>query len=167
MTRRNFIVWWLASLLTATVVALVAPLLVYIYPPSSSSKRQQLRVTLEKGLKQLKEGEAVKFDAPKDTAFVMIDGGGDNAPGDPAFSGYAVKESADKINVFAVNCSHLGCSIGINTEKKRFDCPCHGSQFHLDGSVLHGPAAAPLSHLKWQQGASDSEITVDGISLPG
>lgn len=167
MTRRNFIVWWLASLLTATVVALVAPLLVYIYPPSGSTKRQQLKVTLEKGLNQLKEGEAVKFDAPKDTAFVMVDGGGDNAPGDPAFSGYAVKETADKVNVFAVNCSHLGCSIAINTADKRFDCPCHGSQFHLDGSVLHGPAAAPLSHLKWDKGGSDSEITVEGISLPG
>lgn len=159
--------WWLASLLTATVVALVAPLLVYIYPPSGSTKRQPLKVTLEKGLNELKEGEAVKFDAPKDTAFVMIDGGGDNAPGDPAFSGYAVKESADKINVFAVNCSHLGCSIAINTGAKRFDCPCHGSQFHLDGSVLHGPAAAPLSRLKWQKGSGNTEITVEGISLPG
>lgn len=167
MTRRNFIVWWLAGLLTATGVALIAPLLVYIYPPSGSNQRQQLKVTLQKALGELRIGEAVKFDAPKNTAFVMLDGGGDNAPGDPAFSGYAVRESAERVNLFAVNCSHLGCSIAINTDAKRFECPCHGSQFHLDGSVLHGPAAAPLSHLKWTKGSSDTEVSIEGISVPG
>ena len=32
-TRRNFIVWWLAALLTAIVAAITAPILVYLYPP--------------------------------------------------------------------------------------------------------------------------------------
>lgn len=166
MSRRNFIVWWLASLLTATGIAIVAPLLVFIYPPEGNTKRQQLKVTLDKAINDLQEGEAVKFNAPANTAFVMIDGGGDNAPGDPAFSGYAVRESGSKVNFFAVNCSHLGCSIAINTSDKRFECPCHGSQFHLDGTVLHGPAVAPLSHLRVQQ-SGGTDITVEGISLPG
>lgn len=167
MSRRNFIVWWLAGLLTATGVVIIAPLLVFIYPPAAGGKRQALKVTLTKALSELKEGEGIKFDAPKNTAFVMLDGGGDNAPGDPAFSGYAVRESADKINLFAVNCSHLGCSIAINTDARRFECPCHGSQFRLNGDVLHGPAAAPLSRLKWSKGDTDTEITVEGISIPG
>jgi Rieske Fe-S protein len=99
----------------------------------------------------------------------MVDsyGGSDNAAGDPAFSAYAVKDAAGKVNVFAVNCSHLGCSVAFNKDGKQFDCPCHGSQFHLDGTVLHGPATAPLSHLKWQQGASDTELLVEGMTLPG
>jgi Rieske Fe-S protein len=169
LTRRNFIVWWLATLLTATGIAAIAPLHVYNDPPSGTSKTSQLKVTLKKGISQLGNDEATQFDAPKGNAFVMVDsyGGSDNAAGDPAFSAYAVKDSAGKLNVFAVNCSHLGCSVAFNQGGKQFDCPCHGSQFHLDGTVLHGPATAPLSHLKWKQGGSDTELLVEGITLPG
>ncbi|TMC90757.1 MAG: Rieske 2Fe-2S domain-containing protein [Chloroflexi bacterium] len=96
----------------------------------------------------------------------MADGGGDNAAGDLAFGGFVVKDATGKVNVFAINCSHLGCSIALNTDAKTFDCPCHGSRFHLDGSVLHGPAADPLSHLTWKQDeANPNTIMVDGITL--
>lgn len=169
VTRRNFIVWWLATLLTGTVVAAVAPLLVFIYPPAGNTKRVQLKVTLKKGIGELQPGEATQFDAPSGSAFVMIDSysGSDNAAGDPAFSGYLVKDTSGKTSVFAVNCSHLGCSVAFNATAKRFDCPCHGSQFNLSGGVVHGPATAPLSNLKWSQGGGDTQITIDGINLPG
>jgi menaquinol-cytochrome c reductase iron-sulfur subunit len=166
VTRRNFIVWYLATLLTATVVAAIAPILVYLYPPATGNKKQSLTVTLQTPLDQLKDGDGVRFDAPKNAAFVMLDGGGDNAPGDPAFSGYAVKWQG-KVNVFAVNCSHLGCSINLDTAGKKFACPCHGSQFNLAGDVIHGPAIAPLSHLGWKQGGSPNEIVVQGMQLLG
>jgi Rieske Fe-S protein len=98
----------------------------------------------------------------------MTNGGGDNAPGDLAYGGYLVKESAGKTSVFAINCSHLGCSIAFNQGAKTFDCPCHGSRFKLDGSVLHGPAVHPLSNLAWKQGNSASEILVGGKTFaPG
>ena len=169
MTRRNFIVWYLAGLLTATVVAAIAPLLVYIYPPAGSSKKLQLKVTLKTSLADLGSANATQFDAPAGSAFIMTTGGdgSDNTPGDPAFSGFAVKDQAGNLNVFAVNCSHLGCSVAFNTSAKRFDCPCHGSQFSLDGNVLHGPATAPLSKLAYTQGGSDSELLIQGETLPG
>jgi Rieske Fe-S protein len=127
-----------------------------------------VKVTLDTPLDQIKDGSAVKFQAPPNTAFTMVDGGGDNAPGDLAYGGYVVKESADKTSVFAINCSHLGCSIAFNQGAKTFDCPCHGSRFKLDGSVLHGPAVHPLSHLDWKQGGSGNEILVGGKSFaPG
>jgi len=94
----------------------------------------------------------------------MEDGGGDNGPGELAFSGFVVKNQG-KVDVFAINCSHLGCSIALNADAKTFDCPCHGSRFHLDGTVLHGPAAFPLSHLKWEQATDPTTIAVDGIVL--
>jgi len=94
----------------------------------------------------------------------MADGGGDNAAGDLAFGGFVVKNQG-KLDVFAINCSHLGCSVALNKDAKSFDCPCHGSRFHLDGTVLRGPAAAPLSHLTWKQGADAQTIEVDGLTL--
>ncbi len=96
----------------------------------------------------------------------MADGGGDNAAGDLAFGGFAVKDEQGKVHVIAINCSHLGCSIALNDKDKSFDCPCHGSRFHLDGTVLRGPAGAPLSNLTWEQDNSDpTTIAIEGIVL--
>ena len=125
-------------------------------------------VTLEQTiLGQIAAGEAVKFDAPTtpNTAFIMANGGGDNAPGALAFGGFAVTDTDGKQHVFAINCSHLGCPIALNSTDKTFDCPCHGSRFHLNGTVLHGPATAPLSDLSWKKGSDPNTIVVDGIEL--
>lgn len=144
----------------------MAPLLVYIYPPSGSNKPLKLKIQLDKPLSEIAEGDALTFGAPKDSAFVMADGGGDNAAGDPAFKAFMINMGG-KQTAFAVNCSHLGCSVALNKDAKRFECPCHGSQFHLDGTVLKGPATAPLSRLKWTPGDAPDQIVVEGISLPG
>ena len=159
----------MASLLTATVVAGGLPILPFLWPaPPKGQTKGKIKITLDKGIEQLGNGDAVKFDAPKtpNSAFIMADGGGDNAPGDLAFGGYAVKDDQGKVHVLAINCSHLGCSVALNATDKSFDCPCHGSRFHLDGTVRHGPAAYPLSNLSWEQDNSDpASIQIDGIVL--
>ncbi len=167
VTRRTFLGWWMAIILTSLTVAGVLPILVYLWPaPPKGQKKGPVNITLDKPINQLNDGEAVKFNAPTspNTAFIMADGGGDNAPGDLAFGGFAVK-NGNKVDVLAINCSHLGCSVALNDSAKTFDCPCHGSRFHLDGTVLHGPAAFPLSHLSWKQGDDPSTIQIDGIVL--
>lgn len=167
ITRRTFLGWWLASLLTATVVTGLLPILVYLWPaPPKGQKKGPLNVSLDTAIDQMPDESATKFVAPTspNSAFVMANGGGDNAPGDLAFGGYVVK-TGGKVVVFAQNCSHLGCSVNFNTDAKTFDCPCHGSRFHLDGTVLHGPAAYPLSNLTWKQGQAPNQIEVDGLIL--
>lgn len=167
VTRRTFLGWWLASLLTATVVTGLAPILVYFWPaPPKGQKKGLITVSMQTPVDQLEEGTATQILAPTqpNSAFVMADGGGDNAPGELAFGGFVVKNQG-KVTVFAQNCSHLGCSVAFNKDAKTLDCPCHGSRFRLDGSVLHGPAAAPLSHLSWKQAAKPNEIEVDGLVL--
>jgi Rieske Fe-S protein len=44
----------------------------------------------------------------------------------------------------SANCTHAGCVVHWNSTELCWDCPCHGSHFAPDGSVLSGPAVKPL-----------------------
>jgi cytochrome b6-f complex iron-sulfur subunit len=41
-------------------------------------------------------------------------------------------------------CTHLGCTPIWHAGEQRFKCPCHGSNFLLDGQNVAGPAPVPL-----------------------
>ena len=45
----------------------------------------------------------------------------------------------------ADRCSHRGCSLheGALNPDETLTCPCHGSTFRLDGSIVKGPATSP------------------------
>jgi nitrite reductase/ring-hydroxylating ferredoxin subunit/uncharacterized membrane protein len=49
------------------------------------------------------------------------------------------------VYALADRCSHRGCSLheGKLNEDDTVTCPCHGSTFRLDGSIVKGPATSP------------------------
>ena len=52
-------------------------------------------------------------------------------------------------------CTHAGCHVS-EVKDGKIVCPCHGSQFNLDGSVAQGPAKKPLE---------TKAVTVQGDSV--
>lgn len=45
-------------------------------------------------------------------------------------------------------CSHLGCSVGWNDDRKLFMCPCHGGVYDQQGKVVSGPPPRPLTRFE-------------------
>lgn len=57
---------------------------------------------------------------------------------------FVVREE-DALHVVSAICTHLGCTVQWKQEARGFECPCHGSRFHADGSAYAGPAPRPLT----------------------
>lgn len=55
-----------------------------------------------------------------------------------------VRITETEVATLSAICTHAGCSVkyGLGSQ---LVCPCHGSKFRLDGSVVTGPAQTPLA----------------------
>jgi nitrite reductase/ring-hydroxylating ferredoxin subunit len=135
-----------------------------LHLPAPHARKEKIRVALDAPVAGLREGTVTRFDAPAAMAFVMADGGEQNAAGDLTFGGFLTRDKG-KLRALAITCPHLSCSYAFDDGKKHFVCPCHGSEFALDGSVIHGPATSPLSHLTWEIGPGANEIDVEGLTI--
>lgn len=75
--------------------------------------------------------------AQDNDALVTKDNGPDGAPI------LIVRVSADSFRALSMRCTHLGCTVGAPSND-RLVCPCHGSVYALDGSVIASPATQAL-----------------------
>jgi Rieske Fe-S protein len=57
----------------------------------------------------------------------------------------AYRDETGTLHACSAVCTHMGCIVGWNETDRTWDCPCHGSRFALDGSVIHGPAVSALA----------------------
>ena len=56
----------------------------------------------------------------------------------------AWRSPAGELYAVSPVCTHVGCKVHWNSVETSWDCPCHGSRFRPDGTVIEGPALAPL-----------------------
>jgi glycine/D-amino acid oxidase-like deaminating enzyme/nitrite reductase/ring-hydroxylating ferredoxin subunit len=57
----------------------------------------------------------------------------------------ASKDDNGELRLVSAVCTHMGCQVHWNEAEVSWDCPCHGSRFAPDGSVMSGPAIQPLA----------------------
>lgn len=75
----------------------------------------------------------------------------------------ALFKDADGIHAISIVCTHLGCIVKPTADG--FSCPCHGSGFARDGSVVKGPAPRSLDWIKVT--AAGATVLVDeGTKVP-
>ena len=67
----------------------------------------------------------------------------------------------NEVGLFALSavCSHLGCITRKVEDEDVIACPCHGSKFAKDGSLLVGPAPRGLRRVAIR--LEDGELVVD------
>jgi glycine/D-amino acid oxidase-like deaminating enzyme/nitrite reductase/ring-hydroxylating ferredoxin subunit len=54
------------------------------------------------------------------------------------------RDEDGELHAVSAVCSHMGCLVEWNDGERSWDCPCHGSRFDVDGSVLDTPAVEDL-----------------------
>ena len=72
--------------------------------------------------------------APGDGGLVRHDG--------ETVAGYRDEEG--RLMAVSPTCTHLWCRVAWNEAERSWDCPCHGSRFAPDGTVIEGPAVSDL-----------------------
>jgi Rieske Fe-S protein len=60
---------------------------------------------------------------------------------DSAHRLYVIRQK-NSFHVISAICTHLGCNVAWSGSQ--FQCPCHGSVFRRDGTLIGGPAPRPL-----------------------
>jgi cytochrome b6-f complex iron-sulfur subunit len=91
------------------------------------------------------------------------------APGQafiPPGRSVAIFRDADGVYAISLICTHLGCI--VKNANNEFECPCHGSRFHGDGTVSKGPAPKALAWRKVSSaGGGAFMVDEDSIVAPG
>lgn len=70
-----------------------------------------------------------------------------------------VHHGPDELVALDAVCPHLGCLVQQKAGGSGFHCPCHGSEFGVEGELERGPAERPLRQLDIQT-QSDSTVTI-------
>ena len=72
---------------------------------------------------------------------------------------FLVINQKHKIKVLSSHCTHLGCIIN-KVENGRLICPCHGSEFDLNGNAVKGPAYKSLPSIPFKIDKDTRQIII-------
>ncbi|MGO9614139.1 MAG: ubiquinol-cytochrome c reductase iron-sulfur subunit [Dissulfurispiraceae bacterium] len=124
MKRRKFLQSVLTILSSTALVSFAYPLLRFLAPPSSEARTKKLII----------EKVEVPIGGFKNIVFNDM----------PAI---VINRPDRGLIAFSRVCTHLGCLLEYEKDKRQLLCPCHAGTFDLEGNVVSGPPPMPLPRL--------------------
>jgi nitrite reductase/ring-hydroxylating ferredoxin subunit len=78
-----------------------------------------------------------------------------------------INRSGNTFYALGSRCSHAGCPVGTYVAANgSMRCPCHGSEYFIDGTVKQGPAPDPLDSFPTVfHGGSEVRVTVPNVTF--
>lgn len=70
-----------------------------------------------------------------------------------------IRTSNTKFTALNTTCTHKKCDVEFNG--KKFECPCHGSEFSKFGKVLNGPAKKNLKKYSTTYNEDTGALTIN------
>lgn len=118
MPRRNFLAWLSGAGLVGASLAGLFSTYVFMKPRATYGQPNRFRIGKPE---DFPDGARMALDTKR--VCIVRDG--------------------SRIAAISTTCTHLGCIVAPSATG--FQCPCHGSQFDVDGNVTGGPAPKSLS----------------------
>jgi len=151
MERRQFFKEWVSILLGAlsVFIPLGAGLIFFLDPLRRTSRgRDFLRIAAVDSL-PLGVPRMVKINTIRKDAW-------STSPNEPIGAVYLIRKKKG-IEAFQALCPHAGCFVDYTPGKHKFECPCHGSSFELDGSRTSSSSPSPrgMDHLETRVEGND------------
>lgn len=126
--RRTFLGGLLRGSLTVGLLSLLGGIAAYLFPPE--------RLEFNPGRLRLRVGRADDFAVGEGKQVLFA--------GEPVW----VLRLPQGFVALSALCTHQGCILGYDEERRVLECPCHGGLFDLHGNVIAGLPNRPLRHLR-------------------
>jgi menaquinol-cytochrome c reductase iron-sulfur subunit len=153
--RRNFLVRVGVGLSALATAVAAVPILGYLLSPLRA-QRQRAWISLgQASAFPVGETRLASFQNPYQHSW---DGPTAEVPC------YVRRVTNDQFQVFAVNCTHLGCPVRWFPESGLFMCPCHGGVYYGDGGRASGPP--PRGLYRYETSLRNGQLWVRGGALP-
>jgi cytochrome b6-f complex iron-sulfur subunit len=125
ITRRKSIQLLLGFSIVSTLAGIVGPIIAYLWPRSTDTG----------GGGPVSVGNVNDFALGSGTVVSVNDK-----------AVIVVNTKAGGLKAFSAICTHLGCVVSWDQNKKIIHCPCHDGMFNpTTGAVVSGPPPQPLS----------------------
>lgn len=139
VSRRTFLDRLVLGGMAGWAVAFLAPVMSYVWPAQRRGP----------GAQTVSAGKAADF-APWSARMTA-------AGGHPII----VVNTPQGFKAFSAICTHLGCVVNWNSERRQIACPCHAGFFDVNGRVVSGPPPGPLA--EHPVVVADGEVMVRAI----
>lgn len=133
MDRRKFIRTFLFTSVGTPLVITLLQSCEGIYFATSARKSKEL-IVAKSEFRKIKKNKSV------DRKFVFV------KADELAFPICLHKKSENEYLAVLLECTHRGCELDVGGGI--YSCPCHGSEFTLQGKVIEGPATRDLKTFK-------------------